>query len=109
MPSSEVLTGRLRDLLATRLGIVEKRMFGGIAFLLRGNLLVGVWHDSLIARIGIDAYTQALEQPQVREFDVTGRPMKGWVMIDPAGIRTDRQLQRWVEAAYEFVQTLPPK
>lgn len=84
-------------------------MFGGVCFLLNGNLLVGVWKDSLIARVGRDAYEPALREKYTREFDITGRPMKGWVVIEPEGIDDDHQLSRWIDQATEFVRTLPFK
>ena len=84
-------------------------MFGGIGFLLSGNMLVGVWKMSLIARVGPDEYAQALKQPHVREFDITGRAMKGWVLVEPEGIDEDKQLAEWIERATDFVSTLPAK
>jgi TfoX/Sxy family transcriptional regulator of competence genes len=109
MAYSKSLAARVRQALARRRDVTEKRMFGGVAFLLSGNMLVGVWQDSLIARLGPEAGEQALGQPHVRPFDVTGRPMKGWVMIEPDGIDSDRQLAKWVERALQFVVTLPLK
>ncbi len=109
MPYSKALAVRIRQALAGRRGIVEKKMFGGVCFLLQGNMLVGVWQDSLIARIGADRAESALRHEHVREFDVTGRPMKGWVVIDPDGLDMDVQLNEWLEQARDFVTTLPPK
>ena len=84
-------------------------MFGGVGFLLNGNLLVGVWKHSLIVRLGSDEGEAALLEPHAKEFDVTGRPMKGWVMVDPEGIDDDGQLKAWIERALKFVETLPRK
>ncbi|MGC1272245.1 MAG: TfoX/Sxy family protein [Planctomycetaceae bacterium] len=109
MAYSESLAGRLRDVLAGRRGIVEKKMFGGVVFLLDGNMLVGVWKDSLIARLGPQPAADALTEPHVGVFDVTGRPMRNWVLIEPDGIEEDRALAKWVERAMNFVRTLPPK
>jgi hypothetical protein len=78
--------------LARRKGIVEKNMFGGIAFMLHGNMLVGVWKDSMIVRLGPEQGEKALAEPIVTEFDVTGRPMTGWVVFEPDGIENDAQL-----------------
>jgi hypothetical protein len=72
-------------------------------------MLVGVWKDSLIARLGPDNYDDALLEPHVREFDITGRPMKGWVLIESEGIQDDEQLKHWIERALKFVRTLPAK
>jgi TfoX/Sxy family transcriptional regulator of competence genes len=109
MAYSKSLAARIRELLARRNGIAEKRMFGGIAFMLYGNMLAGVWKDSLIARLGPDEGEKALSQANVSKFDVTGRPMKGWVMVEPDGIENDGQLVDWIERAARFVATLPVK
>jgi hypothetical protein len=109
MAFSESLAARIRDVLARQRGVEEKRMFGSICFLLHGHLLVGVWKCSLIARIGPDAYDAALHEPHVRPFDVTGKAMKGWVLVEPEGIDEEGQLQRWIERARTFVSTLPTK
>jgi hypothetical protein len=106
---SEHLAGRIRDALARTKGVEEKKMFGGVGFLLHGNLLVGVWKDSLIARLGPDQGDEALLEPYVRPFDITGRPMKGWVLVGPAGIAGDEQLAAWIGRATRFVGTLPKK
>jgi TfoX/Sxy family transcriptional regulator of competence genes len=109
MAFDEILAGRIRDALARKRGIEEKKMFGGVGFLLDGNMLIGVWQDSLIARIGPDEYAEALRQVHVREFDITGRPMKGWVLVEAEGVEDDGQLSEWVERATKFVKTLPKK
>ena len=109
MAYSKSLVERIRHLVSRQRGVTEKKMFGGVCFLLNGNLLVGVWKDSLIARIGKDAYEAALQEEHVKEFDVTGKPMKGWVMVEPDGIDSDHQLTHWVDQATLFVRTLPGK
>ncbi len=109
MAYSKSLVERIRHLVARRRGITEKKMFGGVCFLLNGNMLVGVWKDSLIARVGKDAYDAALQNEHVKEFDITGRAMKGWVMVAPDGIDSDYQLTHWIDQAAEFVRTLPGK
>jgi len=109
MVYSKSLVERIRHLVSRRRGITEKKMFGGVCFLMNGNLLVGVWKDSLIARVGRDVYQAALQEEHVKEFDITGRPMKGWVMVEPDGIDSDPQLTRWIDQATVFVRTLPAK
>jgi TfoX/Sxy family transcriptional regulator of competence genes len=109
MPYDEDLAARIRDWLARRKSVVEKKMFGGIGFLLNGNLLVGVWKDSLIVRIGPDGTEEALLEPHVRPFDITGKPMKGWVLVDPEGLEDDDRLAGWISRASEFVSSLPGK
>ena len=84
-------------------------MFGGLCFLLHGNLLVGVWKDSLIARLGPDEGEVALREPHVRAFDITGRPMRNWVAVEPEGVEVDEQLKDWIERATKFVKTLRAK
>jgi hypothetical protein len=84
-------------------------MFGGIGFLLNGNLLVGVWKDSLCVRLGPAQGEEALLEPHVKEFDITGRSMKGWVLVEPAGVADDRQLSGWIQRAVKFVAKLPAK
>ncbi len=109
MVYSKTLAARVRHTLAQRRGIAEKNMFGGVGFLLHGNMLVGVWQNSLIARLGLDEAQRALVQAHVRPFDITGRAMRGWIMVDPDGLDTDTQLAAWIERALSFVTTLPPK
>lgn len=84
-------------------------MFGGVGFLLNGNMLVGVWRNSLIVRLGPEAGEEPLLEPHVREFDITGKPMKGWVMVEPEGVEDDDQLKEWIDRATRFVKTLPAK
>ena len=95
--------------LAQKKGVGEKRMFGGVGFLLNGNMLTGVWKDDLIVRLGPDNSDDALLEPHVREFDITGRPMKGWVLVGPEGVEEDDQLTRWIDRATKFVEKLPRK
>ncbi len=109
MAFNDFLATRIRDFLAKKKNIVEKKMFGSVGFLLNGNMLVGVWKDSLIARVGPETYNAALREEYVVEFDITGRAMKGWVMIQPDGIDTDAQLRHWIQTSLKFVETLPPK
>lgn len=109
MPFDEELAARIRRSIAQRDGFVEQRMFGGVGFLLHGNMCVGVWKDSLIARVGPDAYDDGLREEHAREFDITGRPMKGWLMVEPEGIETDADLRAWLDRAIRFVAALPAK
>jgi TfoX/Sxy family transcriptional regulator of competence genes len=109
MAFDENLAARIRDALARKKGVEEKKMFGGVGFLLNGNLLVGVWKDSLIVRLGPNEGEAVLREPHVREFDITGRPMRNWVAVEPDGVEDDYQLKDWVERALKFVKSLPPK
>src|SRR5438128_2701576 len=109
MAFSEELAKRIRQGLARRKGIEEKTMFGGIGFLLNGNMLVGVWKESLIVRLGPEEGEEALKEPHVKEFDITGRAMKGWVLVAPEGVEDDEQLNAWIQRAVKFVGKLPAK
>jgi TfoX/Sxy family transcriptional regulator of competence genes len=109
MPFDEALAERIRRGLTRKKSIEEKKMFGGIGFLFNGNMLVGVWQDSLIARLGPEDGEEALKEPHVREFDITGRAMKGWVLVDQEGIQGDDDLSSWIQRAMKFVGKLPAK
>jgi TfoX/Sxy family transcriptional regulator of competence genes len=109
MVYSASLALRMRQSFSQQSGIVEKKMFGGVCFLLHGNMLVGVWKNSLIARIGLAQEQTALCLPHVRKMDITGKPMKGWVLVEPEGLETDTAIQEWIERALQFVATLPRK
>jgi TfoX/Sxy family transcriptional regulator of competence genes len=109
MAFNEALAERIRRGLARKKGIEEKKMFGGIGFLLNGNMLVGVWKDSMIVRVGPDSYDEALVEPHVKEFDITGKPMKGWVLVAPEGIECDDELSGWIQRAIKFIAKLPAK
>jgi len=109
MAFSESLAARVRDMVTRQKGIAEKKMFGSLCFLLNGNLLVGVWKDSLIVRLGPEQADRALLKPHVKKFDVTGKPMKNWILVEPDGVENDEQLKNWLEAAEKFVGSLPKK
>jgi TfoX/Sxy family transcriptional regulator of competence genes len=109
MAFSQCLAQRIRDALARRKGVEEKKMFGGVGFLRNGNMLVGVWKDSLIARLGPEQGEEALLEPHVKEFDITGKAMKGWVLVEAEGFEDDKQLKMWIQRALKFVETLPAK
>jgi hypothetical protein len=109
MAFDTTLAERIRQILARRKDVEERKMFGGNGFLLHGNMLVGVWKDSLIARLGPDESDEALKEPHVREFDITGRAMRGWVLVGPEGVEDDEQLSGWIQWAVKFVAKLPAK
>ncbi|QDT74218.1 TfoX/Sxy family protein [Lacipirellula limnantheis] len=109
MPYDEQLARRVRPLMALRRGFSEKKMFGGVAYFLDGNLCVGVSKDSLIVRVGLDAYEAALREPHVTTFGPVKRVMRGWVLVCPGGLEQLGSIRSWVERGVEFVETLPPK
>ena len=109
MAFDESLAERIRDALARKRGVEERQMFGCVCFLLGGNAPAGVWNDRLIARLGPDEGEAALREPHVRAFDITGKPMRNWIAVEPGGVEDDDQLKAWVERAIKFVRTLPKK
>ncbi|HII41508.1 MAG TPA: TfoX/Sxy family protein [Thermoplasmata archaeon] len=106
MPYNEELAGRVRSLLRGRADVTEKEMVGGLAFLLRGKMCVGVRRDNLLIRVGPDRYEQAPGRSHARKVDSTGRPMRGWVYVDPRGTQAGEDLARWVAQAVGFVESL---
>ena len=88
---------------------VEKKMFGGVGFLLNGNMACGVNKDNLFVRIDPDKHSALLKKAHARPFDLTGKPMKGWLIVEEDGFKTDKQLSAWVKEGVEFALTLPPK
>jgi hypothetical protein len=109
MAFSESLAARIRQALARGKSIEEKRMFGGICFLLNGNMLVGVWKESLIVRLGTEEGDEALKEPHVNEFNITGRPMKGWVLVAPEVVEDAGQVKAWIQRAARFGGKPPAK
>ena len=103
------LAKRIRDHLENTPGLEEKKMFGGVAFLLKGNMACGVHGQDLIVRVGADNYQAALSQPSTRPFDLTGKPMAGWVTVGAEGYEQDRDLQEWVIKGIDFARSLPAK
>jgi len=109
MAFDEAVAGRIREALAGAPDVVEKRMFGGIAFMVRGNMCCGVIGDRLMLRVGPKGYETTLSLPHARAMDFTGRPMKGMVYIEPAGFASTRDLDTWIKKAMEFALSLPAK
>jgi len=109
MAFDESVVERVRKALAGSPDVVEKRMFGGIAFMVRGNMCCGVIGDRLMLRMEPKGYETALSRPHARAMDFTGRPMKGMVYVDPAGFASPRGLKMWIERAMEFTLSLPAK
>jgi TfoX/Sxy family transcriptional regulator of competence genes len=108
MAFDETLAARVRDALEG-LDIIEKKMFGGLAFMLSGNMCVGISGDDLMVRIGPDSEEEALSRPGVRVFDMTGRPMRGWILVAASVLEPDDALSEWVERGVDFAGTLPAK
>ena len=108
MAYDEELAERVRDLLSVREGFTERKMFGGIAFMLGGNMACGVLGEDLIVRLGDEA-ERALAEPHTRVFDFTGRPSRGIVVVGRDAIAADSDLAGWVDAGADFAASLPPK
>jgi TfoX/Sxy family transcriptional regulator of competence genes len=109
MAVDEALAERVRGSLAGVEGLVEKRMFGGLAFLVNGNMAVGVHDSELIVRLAPEDTDAALAEPDVRIFDMSGRPMKGWILVGSGATSTEDGLGAWVTRGVDFAETLPPK
>jgi hypothetical protein len=109
MAYDEGLAERIRGALDDRNDVSEKRMFGGLAFLIKGHMSVGIVKDQLMARVGPEGYERLLEQPHARRMDFTGRPMKGFLYVMPSGLESDADLAMWVSHGIAFASTLPAK
>lgn len=109
MAFDEGLAERIRSVLEDERGVTEKKMFGGIAFLLDGKMFVGIANHDLMVRVGSERYRESLKQPHVRPMDFTGKPMAGYVFVAPAGVSEEVELERWVRLGATFVATLPEK
>lgn len=109
MAYDDALGARVREALAATPGLSEKKMFGGLCFLINGHMCAGIVGSTLMVRIGPDGYAEALAQPHVRPMDFTGRPMTGMVFVDPPALATQAGLAAWVTRGASFAASLPPK
>ncbi len=109
MTYDEGLAQRVREDMHELPGYVEKKMFGGIGFMLHGNMAVGVIGEDLIVRVGREQYESALQKPHTRPFDMTGRAMTGWVVVTAEGYQSDEDLQGWVQRGIAYASSLPAK
>jgi TfoX/Sxy family transcriptional regulator of competence genes len=103
------LVGRIRLLMSKRGGSSEQKMFGGICFMIHGNMCVGSWKGSLIVRLDKEQHDQIQAEPHVKPMDITGKVMRGWARVEPSGIQSDEDLRHWIDRAVQYVRTLPPK
>ncbi len=109
MAYDEKIAERLNKVFEGNKNVVEKKMFGGITYMYRDHMCVGIADDMLMVRVGPEKYEEALSKRHVRPMDFTGKPMKGYVYVEPKGFRTEKNLKKWVESGITFVKTLPPK
>ena len=109
MPYDKEIEDRITKSVSRWKGMSSRKMFGGVCLLLNGNMLGGVHKNYMILRLGVEASEEALKQKHVKPFDITGRAMKGWVMVDKKGFVSEKELKEWLNQAKKFVKTLPPK
>jgi len=109
MVSKEEIEIRIKKIVSGWKNTKDKKMFGGICHLLNGNMFCGVHKEFMILRLGTDKAEDALKLAHVRPFDITGRPMKGWVMVAEDGFKSEKDLKNWLDQTRKFVETLPMK
>ena len=109
MAYDEQFADRVRRLLTAFPGVAERKMFGGLAFLLRGNMCCGVVGDELMVRVGAESYEAALLEPHAREMDFTGRPIRGFIYVAGEGVASEGDLRAWVERGARYAESLPAK
>jgi TfoX/Sxy family transcriptional regulator of competence genes len=109
MAYDEGLAQRIREQVGDLPGLSEMKAFGGLSFLVNGNMAVGVIKDEMMVRVGPEKFDDAVASPHARPFDMTGKPLKGWILVAPQGYAEDQDLDRWIEQGVAFAQTLPPK
>jgi len=109
MAYDEGTAQRLRDLLVDQDDVVEMKMFGGLAFMVRGNMCIGVNKETLMVRVGKENHNEAISQPHARPMDFTGKPMQGFIFVDPEGYDADEDLEGWLNRGLDYVLTLPAK
>jgi len=109
MAYNEMLAKRINSKIGNWQNITEKKMFGGVGFMLNGNMLCGVYKEFLILRVEPEVGEKLLTEPHTKVFDITGKVMKGWIMVKPEGCKIDSELERYIDLAKDFVDTLPAK
>ena len=109
MAYDEGLAQRIREILSEQTGLIEKKMFGGVAFMVHGHMCCGIVKDMLLVRVGAEQNDFALALPFTRPMDFTGKPMKGFIYVEPKGCVSDLALKNWIERGLRYIKTLPPK
>lgn len=109
MAFDEALAERIHEVFSGWEGVTSKKMFGGLAFMLNGNMACGVLGEDLMVRVGPEGYDEAVSRPHARPMDFTGKPMKGMVYVSPAGLRSNDDLTVWVQRGIDYAASLPPK
>jgi TfoX/Sxy family transcriptional regulator of competence genes len=108
MAYDEQLAARVQALLKGQRALVEKKMFGGLAYMSKGKMFVGILNNDLVVRVGPDAHDAALKEPHARPMDFTGRPIKGYIYVGPGGTKRATQLRKWLRKGQTFAVSLPP-
>ena len=109
MTGNLALSERIRPIASRWSGVSERKMFGGTCFMLTGNMCVGPWKESLIVRPGKDHHERTLTEPHTKPADMNGTIMKGWALVEPAGIASEKSLMMWVDRAAKYAESLPAK
>lgn len=109
MAYSEEVAGRIREMFEKNICVTEKKMFGGIAFMINGNMSVGVLDEEIVLRLGNEGVAEALTEPHTRPMDFTGKPIRSMLFVEKEGFVSDKDLQAWMQKAITFALTLPPK
>ena len=109
MVNDAPLNGRIRQILSSWADVSERKMFGGVCFMINGNMCVGTWKGSLIVRLDKKNHHETLAEPHTKPADMNGRVMKGWALVEPPGIESEKDLTVWVDRAARFAESLPPK
>ena len=109
MANDEVLIERIRRIFSRRKGYSERNMFGGVCFMINGNMCVGTWKGSLVVRLDKTRHEETLAEPHTKPANITGRVMKGWALVEPVGIESEHDLKTWLDRASEFASSLPVK
>ncbi|HUP17666.1 MAG TPA: TfoX/Sxy family protein [Acidimicrobiia bacterium] len=109
MAYRKALADEIRARIGDHPGLTERQMFGGIAFMVNGNMAVGVSGEELMVRVGKDAHDEAMSLPGARMFDMSARPMRGWILVGSEGIASDTDLDAWINRGVAWAETFPPK
>ena len=109
MAYDEGLADRIRKSLGLDALLSERKMFGGLCFMVNGNMAFGIVGEDLMVRVGPERYDEALGRPFAREMDFNGRPMRGFVYVEPEGMTEESELLAWLELGYDFAESMPPK
>ena len=109
MPYDTILENKIEDITLSWDGLEKKKMFGGICYLISGNMCFGIWKDYLIVRMAVDMAVKKLQEAKVKEFDIVGKPMKGWVMVEKNSWQNEKEMIKWLDIGRSFALTLPKK